>query len=173
MAQAWRRMGYHIGLAAKAAEALVETAAGIVCLSAKAAPLQHFLIRLTDNVLTSDPDDWLASRIRVAFAHLSGSTKLFAGIFLIAHGAVKLLLVASLLRRRRWAFRTAIVVLWAFVVAQLWRFFVTHGVLLVAVAVFDAVVAVLVWWEYKRQGADEPSRGARSGGAAPGCSRPG
>ena len=74
----------------------------------------------------------------------------FFAVYLMAHGVVKLSLVLGLFRRKRWAYPTSIAVMSMFVVYQLWRFHLTHGVGLLALSVFDSVLVALIWREWRR-----------------------
>ena len=72
-----------------------------------------------------------------------------AAAYLLAHGVVKIGRVASLLRDRHWAYPAAITVFAAFIVYQLYRFTLTHGLGLIALSLFDLVVIGLIWLEYR------------------------
>lgn len=124
--------------------------------------LHRVLYRASHWVIAGDPNGWLERQIRGGVEHLSGGTKVVMSALLIGQGIVKLLLVGSLLRRLHWAFHAAVVLLWAFVVAALGRFAITHGVWLLVTAALDAVIAILVRLEYIRRGADGPAAQARA-----------
>ncbi len=61
----------------------------------------------------------------------------------------KLLLVVALLRGELWAYPIAVVVFAGFILYQLYRFTLTHGLGLIALSLFDAVVIWLIWLEYR------------------------
>lgn len=61
----------------------------------------------------------------------------------------KLLLVAGLLREKLWAYPASLAVLGLFIVYQLYRYSYTHGVGLIVLSLFDVMVIVLVWHEYR------------------------
>jgi uncharacterized membrane protein len=104
---------------------------------------------LTANELSEDPGDVVANAIRRMSAHLTSDVAAFAAIYLVAHGIVKLLLAGGLLRRRTWAFPTALVVLGAFVVYQSYRFAIGHSLALAVLTVADLVVIWAVWREFR------------------------
>jgi uncharacterized membrane protein len=62
---------------------------------------------------------------------------------------VKLILVAGLLRNRPWAYPASLVVLGLFIAYQLYRLSFAFSVGLVLLTVFDAVIIVLIWHEYR------------------------
>ena len=83
-------------------------------------------------------------------SHLSDSTQLFAVLFLLGHGLVKIGLVVALLRKHRGAYPIALVIFGSFVAYQLYRFSRTHSPWLLALSALDIFVIVITWTEYKR-----------------------
>lgn len=162
MARTWGHLGYHAGIAFKAIEGAAEIVLGGVVLASSTGWLRRELYRATRWVLLGNPNTWLGHQFQGGADQMHGTTKLVAGAVLAGEGLVKLLLVGSLVRGARWAFHAAVVLLWAFVAAALWRFAVTHGPWLLAAAAFDAVIAVLVRKEYIRRGAAGPEAQRKS-----------
>jgi uncharacterized membrane protein len=72
-------------------------------------------------------------------------------VYLLSHGAVKIVLVAALLRNQIWAYPWMIVFLLAFIGYQLYRMTFAPSIGLVGLTVFDAAVTWLTWREYQRQ----------------------
>lgn len=104
----------------------------------------------------------VASHVVHAAHHLSTGTRRFAVIYLFAHGAIKLVLVAGLLREVRWVFPVALVVLTGFIGYQLYRLSIGVSWLLVALTVIDAIVVALIWHEWRStSGKSSPYRQAR------------
>ncbi|TMB72624.1 MAG: DUF2127 domain-containing protein, partial [Deltaproteobacteria bacterium] len=95
--------------------------------------------------------DWFATTLRHLVHNLSSDTKLFVSAYLVAHGLIKVFLVASLLRKKLWAYPTALWFLGIFLLYQLYRFSHTHSLGLLALSAFDLFVASLVWREYRSQ----------------------
>ena len=81
-------------------------------------------------------------------------TKLFASIYLVGHGLVKIFLVYALWREKLWAFPAALWFIALFVVYQLYRFTHTHSTALVIFALLDICVAWFIWREYLARKAD-------------------
>jgi uncharacterized membrane protein len=65
------------------------------------------------------------------------------------HGAIKILLVAALLRGKMWSYPLSIWVLGAFIAYQGYRYTLTHSPWLIALTALDVVVVALVWNEYR------------------------
>ena len=66
--------------------------------------------------LAEDPEDRIANYLSSAIQHFSADTKLFAGVYLIIHGLIKLFLVTGLLRNRLWAYPLSLWFLGVFIV---------------------------------------------------------
>ncbi|MCX5542404.1 DUF2127 domain-containing protein [Paraburkholderia sp. CNPSo 3076] len=81
--------------------------------------------------------------------HLSVDAQRFAGLYLLAHGVLKLWLVAGLLRERLWYYPVSIVVFALFIAYQVYRITYSHSVWLLLVTALDVVVIALTWHEYR------------------------
>ena len=101
--------------------------------------------------LSEDPHDFLATHLLHATGTLTGSALSFGAIYLLAHGVIKIVLVAALLRNQIWAYPWMIGFLIAFILYQLYRLTFGFSVVLVGLTVFDAVVVWLTAREYQRQ----------------------
>jgi len=115
-------------------------------------PLQiHNIVRiLTQHELSEDPHDLVASYLLNSAQHLSAGAQVFAGTYLLWHGVVKVALVAALLLKQRWAYLAAILAFLLFLTYQLYRYSHTLAPELLVLSVFDVLVIVLTWLEYKR-----------------------
>jgi uncharacterized membrane protein len=88
------------------------------------------------------------------------ATRTFGAVFLISHGVAKLVMVAGLWRRRRWAYPFALVFLVGFVIYQLFRMTFDPSVGLALLTAFDVLVIWLVWRDYRdHDGADALKEG--------------
>ncbi|MEJ2617402.1 MAG: DUF2127 domain-containing protein [Ignavibacteriaceae bacterium] len=112
---------FKIGIALKAIDGVLETIGGVL---------------LTANYIMN------------AIHHLSANTTIFAAIYLLIHGLIKIGLVAALWKNKLWAFPTAILFLFAFLSYQLYRFFISHSPALLILSITDVVIILLVWHEY-------------------------
>jgi uncharacterized membrane protein len=72
-------------------------------------------------------------------------------VYLLVHGAVKVVLVIALLLNKLWAYPCLIIVLLIFIGYQLYRIALEPSVGLIALTTFDAVIVALTWREYRRQ----------------------
>jgi uncharacterized membrane protein len=153
-----RELLFRIAVLLKGLDGVVETAGGIALLVASPAWILQTANDLTWDWLAAHPRSVVASHMATSAQHLSTGSERFAGIYLLAHGLVKIGLVAALLRDQRWAYPTAMIVFAVFVGYQLHRYTMTHAMLLLPLSLFDVIVIGLIWLEYRRTGA---SGGAR------------
>jgi len=143
-------IAFEIGVVLKGINGLLELIGGFVLLWIGPGTLQNLVVRLTQNELSEDPRDFIATHLREAAGHLSDSAQLFAAIYLLAHGVIKALLVYALLRGKLWAYPWAIGVLTAFGVYQIYRYFITTSGWLIVLTVLDVIVILLTSFEWRR-----------------------
>lgn len=146
----WDRL-FTAGIFLKGLDGAAELAGGFMLLVLDPAEIHRFVVRLTQPELSEDPKDFIATQLLHAAGTLSGSAVLYAALYLLAHGAVKVVLVVALLMNRLWAYPWMIAVLLAFIAYQLYQIVVSPTAGLIALTVFDALVVLLTWGEYGRQ----------------------
>ena len=108
-----------------------------------------FILRLTESELFEDPNDFFATHIQSLLAP-THSAQIFGALYLLSHGAVKVFLVAGLLRNKFWAYPASIAVLGLFILYQVLRWLQTHSIALVVLTLFDCLVIWLIWHEYRQ-----------------------
>jgi uncharacterized membrane protein len=140
---------FELTLGFKAVFALAEIIAGV---ATYLVPQRYFLalvLWVTRDEFAEDPHDLVANFLLHTVQHLSVDAQRFAGLYLLAHGVIKLWLVAGLLRERLWYFPVSIVIFALFIAYQSYRFTYTHSVWLVLVTALDVAVIALTWHEYR------------------------
>jgi len=142
---------FEIGIIAKGLNGLAELVGGLLLLFATPGSIHHLVAVLTQGELSEDPHDVIARYLLHTADGLTGSALLFGAAYLLVHGAVKVGLVIALLLNKLWAYPCMITVLLIFIGYQLYRIVLQPSMGLVALAVFDAVIVVLTWREYRRQ----------------------
>ena len=150
---------FQIGVILKGLHALIECASGLVLFFVSTATILHWVRLLTQQELTEDPRDFVATHLLAAAQHLSVGTETFYAVYLLGHGLIKVLLVAGLLKEKLWAYPASLVALGGFIAYQLYRYSYTHSVGLLVLTVFDVVVIVLVWHEWRILKAHVAARG--------------
>lgn len=94
---------FEIGIILKGLDGVLEVIGGLLLLAVTPATIDRMTVRLTQHELSEDPNDFIASHL-LRYTHgLTGSAVTFAAAYLLAHGIVKIVLVAALLRNQAWA----------------------------------------------------------------------
>ncbi|HVB31895.1 MAG TPA: DUF2127 domain-containing protein [Gemmatimonadaceae bacterium] len=140
---------FDLGVILKGIDGVLEVIGGAVIAAAGPRTLNAAVLFLTAHELSEDPHDVVANLLRHGVAQLSSNTTLFASAYLVGHGVVKLILVAGLLRERRWAFPAALWFMGAFVVYEGYRIALTRSPALMVLTAVDLGVLVLIWREYR------------------------
>jgi uncharacterized membrane protein len=135
---------FRAGILLKGLHALIEVIGGIGLLCASPQALNRVLMPIAAR-------DFAAAHLRVALERFATSGRHFASWYLLSHGGVNLILVIALFMNELWAYPVMLAVLAGFVGYQAYRFSHTHSITLVALTVFDIVVIVLTWIEYRKQ----------------------
>jgi uncharacterized membrane protein len=156
---------FEIGIIAKGLNGLAELVGGLMLLFQTPSGIRHLAVVLTQGELSEDPHDFVARYLLHTANGLTGSAVFFGAIYLLLHGAVKVVLVTALLLNKLWAYPCMIVVLLIFIGYQMYRISLHPSVGLVALTVFDSVIVVLTWREYRRQRhqPEDPARGITGG----------
>jgi uncharacterized membrane protein len=152
---------YRIGLWIKGIDGILEIAGGLVLLLVSQPKLGQLVMFLTQRELAEDPRDFIAGHLRDAVNQLSPNTKLFASMYLLIHGVVKLCLIVALLREWPWSYRPAIAFLLTFIGYQVYQLSLHFSLALLLVSVLDAAIVLLVWREYRQVSYASPKRSIR------------
>jgi uncharacterized membrane protein len=147
----WWDRTFLVGIVLKGLDGVAELAGGLLLLVGDPERIHRFVIRLTQPELAEDPQDFIATHLLHASGTLTGAAVLYAAVYLLIHGAVKVVLVSALLANRLWAYPWMIGVLLAFIGYQLYQLVVSPTLGLIALTVFDILVLILTWHEYRRQ----------------------
>ncbi len=139
---------FKISVILKGLDGLLELIGGTLLLIVAPATINRLVIRLTQHELSQDRHDFIASRLLHA-SHNLNHTQVFGGLYLLAHGVIKIILVYGLLKNQRWAYPTSLAFLGLFIVYQLYRIAVVPSIGLILLTVFDAFIVWLVWREYR------------------------
>ncbi|MBI1220794.1 MAG: DUF2127 domain-containing protein [Rhodobacteraceae bacterium] len=140
---------FRISVTLKGLHALVEIAGGLLFYLVSAQSILRWVNFLTQDELTEDPRDFVATHLLNAAQHLTGATQSFYAFYLVSHGLIKVVLVAGLLREKLIAYPLSVIVLGGFIAYQLYRYSYTHAFGLILLTIFDLIVIVLVWHEWR------------------------
>src|SRR5436190_9760653 len=108
MKQSNSRKGIHglfdAAIFVKGVDGALEIVGGIVLLFVPLHRLDTVLRWLLAHELSTERHDWLAKATAHLLDILSVNSKLFASVYLVGHGAVKIFLVYALWREKLWTF---------------------------------------------------------------------
>jgi len=147
---------FEVGIVLKGLNGLLELVGGVLLLIVSPAAIKGVVGILTGGELSENPHDFVASRLLRTAGGLTGAGLTFGGVYLLVHGVVKVTLVIALLCNKLWAYPWMITVLLAFIAYQVYLIVLGPSPGLVALTVFDVLIVVLTWREYRKQ------RGIRS-----------
>jgi uncharacterized membrane protein len=147
----WLDRVFEIGIIGKGLNGTAELVGGFLLLFLTPNRIHHLVAAVTQGELSEDPHDLIASHLLHTANGLTGKAVLFGAIYLLLHGIVKVVLVTALLLNKLWAYPWMIVVLLLFIGYQLYRIALAPTAGLIALTVFDLVIVVLTWREYRQQ----------------------
>jgi len=138
---------FELGIWFKGIDGVLELIGVILFLCVSPHAINHLIIALTQH----DPGDFICNALRHAGDHLAdGHAKIIGSIYLLSHGAIKVFLVAGILRGKLWYFPTAMIVIGIFILVQSGRLAFHFSWPLLIATVIDAVIIFLIWHEYHR-----------------------
>lgn len=162
MQRDWTRLAhraFRIGILIKGLDGLLELIGSSALLLTSRPAIRHAVALLTRQELLEDPHDVVANYLLHLSQHLSLGTQNFAGVYLLAHGLVKLAMVAGLLRGLRWSYPVAVALMTAFIGYQGYRLFHQPSPLLALLTVIDVTVTALIVREWRHLPAKVPPVG--------------
>ncbi len=141
---------FWIGIFLKGADGILEVVGGFVLLSIGRGTITHIMYILLQPEFAEDPNDWLATHLLSWALHLSVGMKLFATVYLLVHGIVKLVIVVAIWLNQLWAYWLAGIVFSLFVVYQLGHFAYSHSLAMLVLTVVDLIIIALLPPEHQR-----------------------
>ena len=139
-----------VTLVLKGALSSLEILGGVLLFFVSPAMINHLVSVLTQHELSEDPHDILISHLVLWSQHFSVSSQMFAGMYLLSHGVVKLFIVVSLWKRKLWAYPAGIAFFLIFIAYQVYRYQHTHSMGLIVLTVFDIILIYLTSVEYRQ-----------------------
>jgi uncharacterized membrane protein len=139
---------FRISLVLKGLNGVLELVGGLVLLLVGPGQIGAIAGSLTHRELLEDPRDFLANALVRLASRLDVSTQVFAAVYLLVHGVVKVVLVLAVLRDRLWAYPWLIATLIAFIGYQGFELFRAFGWGLFLLTAFDIFIVVLTFREY-------------------------
>ncbi len=144
---------FYGGLIFKAAIGFFEISVSIILWFASIDILKKFTLILASHELLEDPGDLLANWIVDAANNLSISTKSFITLYLLVHGVVKLVLITLLIKKKKWSYPAAMMLLLTTIFIQLVRIVEHYSAVLTVLNIIDIIIFAVVWREYFKMSA--------------------
>lgn len=141
---------YEIGIIIKGIDGLIELIAGVLLLVVSPAAITHLTSVVTRGELAEDPHDFIATHLAHAGSQLAHGHNIFAAVFLLIHGAVKVGLVTCLLLNQLWAYPVGLAVLGLLLAYQLYELATHPTIAMALLSLLDAVILWLIWREWQR-----------------------
>ena len=140
---------FEASLAIKGLLTGTEALAGLGLLFVANQKVARLVYWLTHYEIAEDPTDTLANWTMRAIEQFPIQVQHFYGVYLLLHGGLKLGIVLLLWARVMWAYPAGMGELGGFVVYQLYEFVHTGSPFLLMLAVFDMIMILLIWQEYR------------------------
>jgi uncharacterized membrane protein len=140
---------FKIIVSLKGLHALFEFASGVLILSLSTGTIASFLISLGERELDGSHRDLVARFLVGAGQRLQNGGRQFAGVYLLLHGIINMVIVIGLLTGRLWAFPVGSLAIALFMAYQVYRYTLTHTFALIVLTVYDAIILGLIWHEYE------------------------
>src|SRR5450631_2466699 len=130
---------FRAGIGVKGFDGIIETLGGVLLWfvnPSSFAWIQEFL----RHHLSNDPQDFIAVHLLHVAQRLVSGDPVFASLYLLSHGLIKVVLAIALWLNQLWAYPLAISVFGAFCVYQAYLYAHTHSAALLWLTVFDVAV---------------------------------
>lgn len=144
-----RELLFLVSVWLKGLNGLLELLGGAALLSVSPAFVLRTVRYLTQDEILGDPRDLIANALLRAASRLSLSSEHFMALYLLIHGAIKLVLVWALLARVLIAYPISIAVFLGFIAYQLYRYTLTLDAALLVLTALDLVLIALIYAEYR------------------------
>lgn len=143
------RKVFRITIIFKWISAILQIIGGISLLLLSRNIIARIIVLLTQEELTEDSKDYIATHILQFGTNLSLSIKLIIAIYLLSHGIIKLYLLYGLWKDKIKVYPLSAVVFSLFLAYQLYRYQFSHSIWLLILSLIDIIYICLILHEYK------------------------
>ena len=149
----WLHWLFEASLVIKGLLAAGESLSGLGLLLTPNETIIHFYSKLTyswlaEHQLAQSASDDMAQWVQHTAESFPVHLQHFTALYLLAHGALKFVMVLMLWRRILWAYPAAMVVLAGFVIYQMSEYFIAGSLGFLALSCLDSAMIVLVFREW-------------------------
>lgn len=129
--------------------AIGETLSGLLLFLFNNATIHRLIDVLTAGELMEDPHLFVARHLVQLGQVITLSGQRMAALYLLLHGVLKLGTLLLFFRTKRWAYPLSILLFIGFIGYQIREFLATHHISMIALTLFDLLMIVLTFLEYK------------------------
>ena len=133
----------------KGLNGLAEIVSGTILLLLQAGSILTWVNWLTQTELIEDPHDHIASFLQHWAAGFGHASQQFAGVYLLAHGIVKVVLAVLLFMEKHWAFPLALVLFALLVTFSIYRLDLIWSWALAGFVAFDMFTIWVIGKEWQ------------------------
>jgi uncharacterized membrane protein len=141
---------FEVGIFLKGVFAVSEMLTGLALFLVSHETIPRVVHWVTSAEISQDPNDLIARALLKWAEAFSVDAQSFFALYLLSHGAIKLIVVVLLVRGKLWAYPLAVAVFSGFVIYQMHRYWLQPDFSLIALSVLDLAVIVLTLIEYRR-----------------------
>ena len=113
---------------------------------------------LVEHELSRDPHDFIAIHLLRTSEMLLSGNRMFASMYLLSHGAVKVVLVVALWMNAQRTYPRTIFVFGGFNTYKMCQYSHTHSIAMLLLTIFDVAIICLTWKEWREQKAEKQSQ---------------
>ncbi len=110
--------------------------------------ITQWIIRFTQEELSEDSRDYIASHLLAWGMHISLNTKWIIAFYLISHGLIKFYLLYGLWKNKLFAYPLSAIIFSLFMFYQFYRYQFTQSIWLLVLSLFDIFYIILILHEY-------------------------
>ena len=142
----WTEILFHLGMWWRIFYGFLRIVIAILLLQHIGTPLSDIFLKIMSHELIQDPGDRVIQMVN----HLPYLVTYYLAFYFMFWGAIDIFMSILLLRHQLWAFPVAIYMIVVFIVYELFRFFHTHSLMLLAVIVMDVFIIWIIKREYQK-----------------------
>ena len=142
---------FRVSIILKGVDAAAEIIGGLLLLLINPSQIKGLIHWLTASELRSDPHDFIANLLVHVGHNFNNNSRLYVGIYLLAHGVIKMFVIVNVLRNKYWAYPLLIIVLFGFVVYQGIQIAHTQSIGLILLTIFDLFIIIMTALEWRKQ----------------------
>lgn len=140
---------FDIVIVLKALNGFAEIAIGMTLLLLKVGAILEWVQWLTQSELLQDPHDLLATFLEHWAMNFRHDAQIFSGVYLVAHGVVKLTIAILLFKERPWVFPLGLILFTALVAFSLHHLSIHWSWALAGFILFDLFTIVIIAKEWR------------------------